>query len=65
MWFVYKIKAAKCGLAKMCWLITREKKGEAAKLVMVKDNSDQTPYEFIRNERSPKYDINSILIYEK
>ena len=49
----------------MCWLITREKKGEAAKLVMVKNNSDQTPYEFIRNERSPKYDINTLLIYEK
>lgn len=47
--------AAKCGLPRVCWLITQERNGEAAKLILMKNNSDQTPFDFIRNERAPHF----------
>lgn len=47
--------AAKSGLARICWLLTRENNGDCAKLIGYQNKNNQTPFDLIRNEKGPQF----------
>ena len=46
--------AAKCGLPRLCWLITQKDRGEGARLIGVLNSQNQRPFDIIRNEKAPQ-----------
>jgi hypothetical protein len=47
--------AAKSGLTRICWLLTRENNGDCAKLIGYQNKNNQTPFDLIRNEKGPQF----------
>ncbi|CAF0868772.1 unnamed protein product [Brachionus calyciflorus] len=47
--------AAKCGLSRICWILTKQNKGQCAKLIGDMNNQSQTPFDIIRNEKGSQY----------